>query len=329
MAQAWHGRVFLVVIACAIGLHAEHAAYDPLAVLDRFAPKALDIIVEDPERQREIPVRVYLPSEASAAPVVLFSHGLGGSREGGTYLGRHWAARGYVGVFLQHPGSDVSVWKDTPPAKRMTAMRDAADLENFQLRVRDVPAVLDQLERWNRIDGHPLSRRLDMMHVGMSGHSFGAVTTQAVSGQTFGATASYTDVRIKAAIMFSPSSPRRSGETARAFGAVRIPWSLMTGTEDIAPIGDMDVQSRLAVYPALPDGGKYELVLDGAKHSAFADQGRPGESERRNPNHHRVILALTTAFWDAYLRQDAAAKSWLDGDGPKSVLEQGDRWRRK
>jgi hypothetical protein len=83
------------------------------------------------------------------------------------------------------------------------------------------------------------------------------------------------------------------------------------------------------VYPALPPGSKYELVLDGAEHSAFTDRPLPGERGGRNPNHHRAILALSTAFWDAYLREDSAAKTWLDGDGPRSVLDAKDRWQRK
>ena len=34
--------------------------------------------------------------------MILLSHGLGGSREVGTYLGEHWAARGFVVVAMQH-----------------------------------------------------------------------------------------------------------------------------------------------------------------------------------------------------------------------------------
>lgn len=252
----------------------------------------------------DIPVRVYLPAGKPPAPVVLFSHGLGGSREGSAYLGRHWAARGYAAVFLQHPGSDDSVW-------------------------RGVPAVLDQLERWNRAPGHPLRGILSLGKVGMSGHSFGAVTTQAVSGQSFpGQGKRFTDRRIAAAITFSPSSPRRGG-AGEAFGAVSIPWLLMTGTKDIAVIGDADLASRLNVYPNLPAGGKYELVLHGAEHSAFSDRALPGDREARNPNHHRAILALSTAFWDAWIRGDQAAREWLDGAGARSVLEAQDRWQRK
>ena len=310
-------------------ISARAAGYNPLAVVHDLRVETRDLVVQDAGRQRSIPVLVYLPPQKSAAPVVLFSHGLGGSREGDAFLGRHWAARGYLAVFIQHPGSDTSVWQDKPPSERIKALNQAANLTNFLLRVKDVAAVLDQLQRWNATTAHPLQDRLDLKRVGMSGHSFGAVTTQAVSGQrTPLGQASFTDSRIKAAIMFSPSSPR-TGSPERAFGDVHIPWMLMTGTKDIAPIGDADLKSRLAVFPALPPGGKYEVVLYGAEHSAFSDRALPGDTEKRNPNHHRVMLALTTAFWDTWLRDDPAARAWLHGDGPRSVLEKDDRWQMK
>jgi predicted dienelactone hydrolase len=303
--------------------------YDPLKLPPGPSAKPLNVVVKDAARNREIPLRIYLPAEKAPAPVVLFSHGLGGSRENNPYLGNHWAARGYVAVFIQHPGSDDSVWKSKPLGERLAAMRQAADLQNFMLRVKDIPAVLDQLARWNKEDGNELKERMDLDHVGMCGHSFGAVTTQAVSGQHLPLTGTtLTDKRIKAAIAFSPSAPRNR-DTKQEFGEVKIPWMLMTGTKDVAPIGDQDVNSRLAVFPALPTGDKYELVLNDAQHSAFGDRPLPGETLQRNPNHHRVILALSTAFWDAYLRNDAQAKAWLDGDGPRSVLEPADHWQKK
>ena len=303
-------------------------AYDPLAIPQGFVPQTVDLTVTDADRHREIPIRVYLPGGTSPAAVILFSHGLGGSRQGCVYLGTHWAGRGYAAVFLQHPGSDTSVWKDKPAKDRMKAMQDAASAKNFRLRVGDVPATLDQLTLWNKTGGHVLAGRLDMGRVGMSGHSFGAVTTQAVSGQriAFG-WVSYTDPRIKAAIAFSPNSPRGSRDPKKAFGDVKIPWMLMTGTKDVSPIGNIDLKSRLAVYPALPPGSKYELVLEGAEHSVFTDRALPGDTQARNPNHHRAILALSTAFWDAWLGEMRPAKTWLEGDGPRSVLEEKDRWQ--
>ena len=302
-------------------------SYDPLAINPAFHPSHVDLTVHDVARGRDIPVRVYLPTNTAPAPVILFSHGLGGSRAGSVFLGGHWAARGYVAVFLQHPGSDDSVWKDESRQQRMRAMNQAASLDNFLLRVQDVPAVLNQLEIWNADKTNCLAGRLDMKKVGMSGHSFGAVTTEAVSGETMpvgGQT--FTDPRIRAAMAFSPSSPK-AGSAAKAFGSVKTPWMLMTGTKDIAPIGRADVKSRLAVYPALHGVPKYEVVLHNAEHSVFTDRALPGDREPRNPNHHRVILALSTAFWDAYLRGDAGALAWLNGPGPRSVMEPDDQWQ--
>jgi predicted dienelactone hydrolase len=299
--------------------------YDPLAVDPNFHAQTLDLSVHDAARNRDIPVRIYLPADEKAAPVVLFSHGLGGSRSGGKYLGEQWAARGYVAVFVQHPGSDDAVWKEAAPEERMAALRKAASLENFFLRVRDIPAVLDQLEAWNK--SGPLAGRMDLTKIGMSGHSFGAVTTQAMSGETFAVSGTkLTDARIHAAVIMSPSTPV-STTAEQAFGAVKVPWLLMTGTKDIAPIGPADLKSRLAVYQALRGGPKYQVVLDNAEHSAFTDRALPGDREPRNPNHHGVILALSTAFWDAYLRGNKDALGWLNGAGPRSVMEPADDWK--
>lgn len=307
------------------------AGYDPLALPNAAGEiKTVDLSVKDEKRGREIPLRVYLPPSAKGAQkVVLFSHGLGGSRENSPYLGNHWAGRGYVVVFMQHAGSDASVWKGAPLAQRMDAMKSAASLGNFMDRVQDVPAVLNQLEKWNKEQGHALSGRMELEKVGMCGHSFGAVTTQAVSGQSFlQGGQRFTDPRIDAAIAYSPSAPK-VGDPAKAFGSVKIPWMLMTGTQDTSPIGDISVEARLKVYPALPKGLAYELVLDGAEHSAFSDRALPGDKQSRNPNHHKLVLALSTAFWDAHLRDDKDARKWLEGEGAKSLLEKGDRWQWK
>lgn len=328
------GVILIIVLSSLASQHVDAADYDPLEVPSAEI-KFKDLTVRDEARERDIPLRVYLPSvDASSAavpaPVVLFSHGLGGNRQGSAYLGKHWAARGYVVVHLQHAGSDESVWKDLPLRERMAALRKAANFENYIARVQDVPAVLDQLEKWNADgSGHDLKGRLDLQHVGMSGHSFGAATTQGVAGQAARLIGQrYTDPRIKAALPLSPSSPA-DGDTRTAFGSVKVPWMVMTGTHDKAAVGNQTPESRLKVFPALPAGDKYQLVLDKAEHSAFGDRALPAETQQRNPNHHRLILALSTAFWDAYLGDDANAKGWLKGEAPRGLMEAGDVWEKK
>src|SRR5262249_21333862 len=162
----------------------------------------------------------------------LFSHGLGGSREGSVYLGKQWAARGYVAVFLQHPGSDDSVWRDKPAAERMESLREAASLQNFEARVADVPAVLGALKAWNSGAENRRAGGRDREKVGMPGNSLGAITRQAVGGENFPLIgAKFTDPRIKAAIGMSPSPPHH-GRVEEAFGSLKVPWLLMTGTKD-------------------------------------------------------------------------------------------------
>lgn len=327
--------VLTAIVFCGFGFPCPcdaAAPYDPLQKLVESVD-TIELIVIDQGRNREIPVKVYRPRQTGAAstspaPVVLFSHGLGGSREGSPFLGEHWAARGYVAVFLQHPGSDVDVWRGKPLAERRGAMQQAAGLENFRLRTEDVRVVLDQLTSWNTQINHALAKSLQMEAVGMAGHSFGAVTTQAVSGQSFRQGKLFTDDRIKAAIAMSPSTPKR-GNAEDAFSKVSIPWLLMTGTHDTSPIGDQDVASRLGVFPALPKGQKFELVLDQAEHSVFTDRKLPGESRPRNPNHHKAIVAISTAFWDMALKSDREAQAWLEGEGARGVLEPKDSWQFK
>ena len=320
-------RQFFFILILVVAGKVQADGYDPLAVDPSFQAKYVDITFHDSARDRDIPLRVYLPTNTTPEPVVLFSHGLGGSRAGSVFLGEQWAARGYVAVFVQHHGSDEAVWLGKPPAEILPALRESASLGNFLLRAQDIPAVLNQLTAWNSDKTNFLTGRMDLKKIGMSGHSFGAITTEGVSGETFPLGGrQLTDSRITAAIAFSPSSPP-GGDVETAFGSVTIPWMLMTGTQDVAPIGNEDVASRLRVYPALHGAPKYEVVLFDAEHSIFMDRPLPGDHEPRNPNHHRVILALSTAFWDAYLRGDTNALAWLDGPGPHSVMEAQDQWQ--
>jgi predicted dienelactone hydrolase len=302
-------------------------SYDPMRVPD-IAVRTVDQTWRDSDRRRDVPVRIYLPAESDHRPVLFFSHGLGGSRENNRYLGEHLARRGFVVIFLQHPGSDEGVWKDVPMRQRMRAMQSAASTANLRLRVDDVHFAIDELVRRSTSDG-TLKGRVKLSQVGMFGHSFGAATTQAVSGQSFPLVGtSWTDARIRASVMYSPNAARDGRGRSSEFESVKVPWLLMTGTLDDSPIGRSDAADRLKVFPGLPKGNKYECVLNEATHMAFGEreltQGSP-----RNANHHRVILALTTAFFEAHVSNSSDALKWLQGSGPRSVMEPKDTWRKK
>lgn len=302
--------------------------YNPLKV-DARDIQTIRTSASDPARAREIPLLIYLPESDKPRPIILFSHGLGGSLLTAVYLGEQWAARGYNAVFMQHPGSDEDILNGIPFSQIVNTLNAAASLANADARILDVSAVIDQLEVWNADPSNALFGRLNMALIAMSGHSFGARTTQGVSGEDVQFLFRDTrERRISVAMPLSGSSPSIENSIA-LYENVDIPWLLMTGTNDVAQIGGTTVEGRLAVFPALPAGAKYELVLFEGEHHAFTDRAISSSQAPRNPAHHEIIMALSTAFFDAWLSGFPDAQRWLEGDGARNILQPSDRWQFK
>ncbi len=283
----------------------------------------------DASRQRELPVKLYFPDtnaakkgaeEVAKFPVILFSHGLGGNREAGIRWAEHWASHGFVVVSMQHAGSDEALWKGAAPRDFPEKMKAGATLSNLGLRVGDVHFVIDEIIR--RIDARETGFvNADPKRIGMSGHSFGAQTTLAVTGQkapTLGGQSGF-DSRIVAAIAFSPNARNKSNLT-RQFGDIKLPFFSVTGSDDGSILGDgTKAEDRRLPFENMPAGQKYLVVFDGGDHAIFGGsefrQRRPGTT--RDTGIQAGVMAGTLAFWSAYLRQDDAAREWL------SRIEQG------
>ncbi|GAA5510198.1 acetylhydrolase [Novipirellula caenicola] len=302
----------------------DHVAEDVVTV------KQIDDEPVDASRDRSVPLRIYLVQQEAPQPIVLFSHGLGGSRENNRYLGEHWAKNGFIGVFMQHPGSDRDVIASGSVVQRLSKLKSAASAKNASDRFADVSFVIDQLQQWNQQTGHPLFGKLDLDRIGMSGHSFGAVTTMGVAGRKFLTRQNYHDPRIDAFFAMSPSLAKMISP-ANAFGDIEQPVLCMTGTNDDSPIDPQTTpESRQQVYEALPDGDKYQLVFDGGYHFTFSDSAG-FRTRKRDASHHPAIQKISLAFWNAYLLDDIEAKKWLKSERPKSegLLKPSDKWQWK
>lgn len=311
--------LFIINLAASGGLQGETRESKFL----RFEPL-------DHSRDRVVPVKVYFRESKIPHPVILFSHGLGGARENNAYLGNYWAESGYVAVFMQHAGSDAEVWKNAKLGQRMSALKAAASAQSFNDRIGDVTFVLDQLEAWNGAAGHELKGKLELKHVGMCGHSFGAVTTMAVAGRHYPFNQSFPEPRIDAFFAMSPQSGKGLPAT-KAFGHIQKPVLCMTGTKDGSPIDpNLKPSSRREVYTAFPKGDKYQLILDGGEHFAFGDS-KGFRTKNRNPKHHPAIKEISLQFWNAYLKGDKKAKQWLQSKKPISEtgLSEADVWEWK
>jgi dienelactone hydrolase len=328
--------------------------------------EVLDLSWSDASRQRTLPLRLRLPvpgsTAAAKAPLVLFSHGLGGSVEAGTAWAQTWARLGIATLHLQHPGSDRETLR-----QGFRELRRAASAEQLLARAADVRFVLDESAR-RQAAGEPALAALDLGAIGLAGHSFGAHTTLAIAGQSYGRGGrlpSLADPRPRAFAAFSPSPGNDwVSEAERSFGEIRRPMLCLTGSLDDDPLGRFTGGSperqgtgswRRAVYDALPAGDKAELWLDGADHMTFGGQDMPGRSAAgggarpglRNRGEgqgergrlsrpeaaieqqarHRVLIeAVSAGWWWAHLRGDRAARDALarapEGLGAK------DEWRR-
>ena len=270
---------------------------------------------------RIVPFKIYIAPAQGTQPVVIFSHGLGGNRDGAEYLLRHLAENGYIAVAVQHPGSDTPAVFGAATAgggfdrgKMEDGLREAITPSVAADRFRDIPFAIDELTKMNANDAR-LRGRLDMTRLGMSGHSYGAVTTLALAGQGFGpgGRLSFGDVRIKAAIAYSPNKPKQ-GDPAELFATIRIPTFHMTGTDDENPLDASDpVENRQVPYRSIKNADKYLIVFTGGDHMIFSGRRfqagpRPGDEA-----FHTMIQKSSLAYWDAYLNGNAEAKAYLTG----------------
>ncbi|HSI02770.1 MAG TPA: hypothetical protein VLA02_19360 [Reyranella sp.] len=320
-------RLVAALVVALLMLATAARATDPgYAAPGPFSVRTVDDTWSDDSRERDVPVRLRLPDTRELVPVILFSHGLGGSRAGGAEWGAQWASHGFAVIHVQHPGSDESTWRDKPPGERLAGLRSGISLEQFSARVADVKFVLAELDRRQRARDAPATR-LDLARLGMSGHSFGAVTTLYLGGQqpAIGgfALGDLSEKRFTAFLAFSPQAAAGSDPRLQ-FAPFTRPALLVTGTLDGQPFSGLGVtaEQRLVPFEAMPaSGNKFLLVVDQADHMFFngtrglRDFGAAGRAgvdfasvEARG---YPQVKAVSTAYWRARLRDDRAATEWL------------------
>ena len=279
------------------------------------APRVVSYVADwtDAARARTVPYRVYQPAAATGrCPVILFSHGLGGTRDGYAYLGQAWAAHGYLVVHLQHPGSDDAAWRGS--GDPMASLKRAVADPRLALdRAKDVTFALDQLSRDAR-----LSALADTNRMGIAGHSFGSWTVLAAAGQRLGPLGDQlADRRLKAGLaMSSPVPARLRDDTYRT---ISMPLLHMTGTADVSPVSDTTAAQRRVPYDRIAADHQYLVTFEGGDHMIFS--GRPrAVADPRDADFQALIVQGSLAFWDAWLRDDAAARKWLEGGGYAEAL---------
>ena len=264
--------------AAALAVAAPSLAFFPLhgfASAAEFQVHDLDWF--DDERERPVPIRLYQPrisSFATPAPLIIFSHGIGGSRLGYSYLGSYWASHGLASLHVQHIGSDRSIWFGNP-FNLVSRLQEAAQEKEALARVFDLRFALTQILR------DPLGQAINPNQIIAAGHSYGANTTLLASGARVNRDnipVELSDSRIKAAIVIS--APRFYGQKSvdSILQPVRLPTLHITATEDNIQIPGYfsGYPDRLAIFEAIGSERKALAVFEGGSHSMFTDRTRSG-----------------------------------------------------
>ena len=265
------------------------------AVAPLPAATTLEFDWHDPLRGRAVPVRLYLPSTepATRMPLVVFSHGIGGSRRGYSYLGNHFAANGIAALHVQHVGSDRTLWMGSPLGL-VGRLRDAAQEREAVDRALDLRFALDQLL------ASDAGKVIDRDNLVVAGHSYGANTALLAAGarvERDGRVVDYRDARYRAAILISAPPFYGESEPSRILGHVTVPTLHITATEDVIQIPGYysGAADRIAVFEAIGSSSKTLAVFSGGSHSIFTD--RPGTGGAQlNPQVKAATRELTLAF---------------------------------
>lgn len=353
-------------------------------------------VLHDAERNKDLVMTVEYPTRGGPYPVIVFSHGFGGSNTGYTPLTEYWAGHGYIVIKPSHADSGMlgpilakrreerraemeknraegrgrgsrsaaqtqaNDQKSQAPdslAEAIWATQSPADWVN---RAKDISLILDNLSTLEK--KYPeLEGRLDTSKIGVSGHSYGAFTAMMVSGMTSftgSAPVRSPDPRVKAAVVFSPQGTGSLGLTQDSWKDVRAPMMFITGSLDYVTAGD--AKPRHDAFAYSPAGDKYFLSYTGGRHMTFAggtlgdisdeeipmrpasggyggQYPQPGMNPTRGvggsngsslfQRDRRIFTSAkiaSTAFFDAYLKNDSAAKDYIKPGGALDTFATGD-----
>lgn len=268
-----------------------------------------NIALHDSARNKNIPIKIYYPATLGRFPVIIFSHGALASKDNYWALGQYWASYGFVSI---HPSHADSIADSGFRGTFRQALTDPSAWEN---RPKDISFIIDSLAHVETF-APQLSGKLDLQHIGVGGHSFGAYTAGLIGGTTIllpgkDAPQSFADKRVSAVVMLSPQGEGIMGLSAHSWDAVRVPMLLMYGSRDFGPFGQ-DPFWRSEAFEKAPAGNKYEVELMGGTHMGFA--GIFGNGGHRTEVFQCAQLE-TLAFWNAYLKQDPKAREYIESHG--------------
>ena len=299
----------------------------------RLFPRRLPQTV--PPAARTVPIKVHVPAGTGCFPVVVVSHGAGGDWNTHDVQARHLSSHGYAVLCLEHVGSNRDdMIKGMRIMKNLEAM--IHDSNEVLSRPKDVHFALEKAREWNQ--AHPkLGGKMDLLHVGVMGHSFGAFTTMVVCGMRpaldwltppvlpgKGLGPDLRDPRVRCGVALSPQGVGEPFFHKESFGSLKVPLLGISGTQDRQQNG-LPAENRRDAFALWPAGAHRFLWLANARHLDFTDSTGAGQRGLPSPTRDAVqpvVRAATLLFFNAHLKGDGGAGSQLTEEALRPYLRE-------
>jgi dienelactone hydrolase len=308
------------VATCA---HAQTALGPEAGPFEVASVERMDLV--DPDRGRTIVTRAYFPAKPGRYPVIIFSHGFGGSSVIFPNTGKVWASHGYVVLHPTHSDSLAMMDPNVPAAdaavmRKFRAMRGAVDRETqiafvkvlddpffLTSRLRDVSFLMAALKSPKAGLDPQILARADTSKIGMSGHSFGGYTTIVAAGSTLvPPPAAPVPTGFAGFLCMSGQGAGRMSLNPDSFKTIVKPFMATTGTRDFGAANETPPW-RLQPWELSPPGRKYAVVVEGFRHADF--DPTPGDPEVGARS--AELRKLQLQFWDSVLKSDRGAQEAL------------------
>jgi len=264
-------------------------------------------------------------------PLLIFSHGNGGLRHQNTFQAEYLASHGYVVAAPDHTGNAAVT---ILPDQIVIYSAKTREPERVDDRPHDVSFLLTHLTELAAGKEHWLSGRIDAEKLAAFGHSFGGFTVCRTTEL---------EPRIKAIIPMTLAISKRifedeeESEVKTEHTPCNVPMLVLLGDAD-RTVNEVGNLASTAYFEAAT-GPKYLLNFKDAGHFTFTemtqinpdwgdgigadkdDEGNVTFAYSDALEDQRITNEYSVAFFDCFLREDEAAKAFLEKNHYPEELE--------
>jgi dienelactone hydrolase len=315
------GLLALLLMACAdeVALPAAaplSATPEQLAQLYKAEKGPHKVIIErnvvlPVSTDKSLELSVFYPEAAGKFPLLLFSHGNWSDKDQYDAVVTHWVSHGYVVVAPNHLDC----------CSMASGIVNSIRYGQFGLidgRMKDFNQLLINLPKLEKMVSG-LAGKIDNRRVAATGHSFGAFSAQQMGGAgAFNPDTEeyvfYNNPNIRAIVAISPPGPMFDMINKNSWQRLHRPMLLTTGTWDSNAQFWPDWRMHKMSFDTAVAGYNYALVTQGADHYLGNLICRLDREEAGQHDALKMLNAASTAFLDAFMKNNATAQAFIDGD---------------